>query len=170
MRPCAPSGISLAVLLLLAAVGPAWGESYALTAGQPAPADGVLVDVLAGERLVEELRDGRAAAAKVETLTAANAKLQAQLDSLTREVAALREEATARERALAVSEERARAWQEQEARLTAVLARSDRALEKYEALTERLDKRVRELERESFWRGLLGPLGLILGVVLGAAL
>lgn len=169
MRPCVPSGISLAVLLLLAAAGPAWSESYALTAGQAAPVDGVLVDVPAGERLVEELRDGRAALAKVETLTAANAALQAQLDSLTREVAALREEAAARERALALSEERAKAWSDHEARLLSVLARSDKALERYEQLTERLDKRVRELERESFWKSLLAPLGLILGIAVGLA-
>lgn len=158
----------LVVALVGAAAVPARGEIYGLGKGDPAPADGILFDETAVRRVVEELRDGRTAAAKAETLEAENRALREQIASLQREIAERAEEARKREIALAIAEDRQKRMEEYERRVAATLERADRAIGQYEKLVDRLSQRVESLERRMFWTqilGVLGPIGVAAGVL-----
>lgn len=165
-------GTRLVAAALAAVLGlgslPARAETWRVTRGSPAPADGVLFDEAAAVRLAEELREGRAAAAVAEALRAEQAALRAELASLQRELAERVEEARKRELALALAEDRQQRIEAEERRLAAALDRAERVLGQYERLVERLSQRIEALERRQFWMtvlALLGPLG-VAGVLL----
>jgi len=131
--------------------------------------DVILFDSESAVKLVEDLRDGRTNAAKVEALTAENVVLQVQIDSLKRELALRIEEARKREVAVQVAEEREKLREKYDAQVDRTLARAESALQRYEKLIEAQAKRIESLEKRQMWMGLLGPIGILVGVFAGAA-
>lgn len=120
-------------------------------------------------RLVEEIRDARAAAAIVETLKAESAAKDAQIREMQAQIAELREEARKRELAMALAEDRERRRQEDDVRVQGLLDRATKTIERYERLADRQERRIEALERRQFFSGLLLPLGILAGFLAGGA-
>lgn len=141
---------SLVVLLLASWASLAGAqETQAVGAGTLAPFSGVLLPDDAAKRLVLDLERYRSQAAELETLKAALAASERESGEL-RKVVAIAD-------VMVMRVERA-------------METYDRALTKSTALMERQEKRIEQLESREKWMMILGPLGLLLGLISGAAL
>ena len=112
------------------------------------------------ERLATDLRAGRDAQALVETQRAEIAVMREQIAALREALAEATKADTARTVALALAEDRDQRRQEGATLLLKVL-------EEHRALLERAEKRIESLEKRQFWMAILGPIGMLLGVMLG---
>lgn len=142
------AGVISALLLMVPVPGVAQ-ETQVLLVQMPAPFSGVLVPEEAVKRLVQDLGRYRFMAAEVETLKAALAASERENAKL-RSVVELSDQMVSRvEKAMEVY---------------------DKTLTKTSALIERQEKRIEQLENREKWMMFLGPLGILLGLAVGAAL
>lgn len=138
------------VLLVVFVAGPVFAQqTQLLLEHTPAPFSGVLLPEESARRLAQDLGRYRLLAAEYETLKAALAASE-------REVARLRD-------ANGLADEMVM-------RVTKAMDAYDRTLTKSNALMERQEKRIEQLESREKWIMFLGPLGILIGLAVGAAL
>lgn len=135
---------------------------------QPAPAAGFLFDEVAVRRLIEDLRDLRAAQAVVETQKAALAARERELGELRDALAQMNQAYRQQEIALAKAEERERIRAEIDAKAAAMFQRLEKLIERQDAALARAEKRIDELNNRSAWKTFLSGLGgLFAGILTG---
>lgn len=142
--------------------------------GEPAPADGLLLDQEAARKVIEQLRDAAANAARLETVQAEREKLVQTIEALRAALAQKDQEARDREIAMAIAEDREQRRAEDQARMLAVLEAQGRVLasaqETIRANQDTLkaaSDTIKALKHETFWDKLFSVLGTIGGVVVG---
>ena len=159
------SGVLGGLLLLFAGgcdIG--WGAEV-VTVGQPAQVTGAVIAVEKVPALVEELREARRAAERIQALVETVTAQEAQIKTLLEQVVAL-ETANARlDAAVKLAEEIESLRQKQRDLAQTVFDRYDKALRVADAALERAEARINSLEQRAFWSQVLsvvGPLALLL--------
>lgn len=154
--------------LAIGCVAPAFADPEILT--PPGHDAGVFLDAADAQKTAQKLRDAASEHAELELLRKALAEKDAEIAART--VAGMKADATIDllRQVLAIREQQLADRQALVLEMNGVLLEARKSIETDQAVIARLDKRVESLEKRAFWSQILGPIGLLLGLVGGVGL
>ena len=163
----------IVALILAAMVTPVWADSaeiYEVQAGQVCPVPGVLFSGPGVTHLVEDLRTARTNAAILETQTAQLQAKTQQIAELEATIRELKTQAATQDQELAIWKALDQRREVFEQRVNVLFDKADKVLTQSNQALDRANARIEQLEKRQLWMMILGPLGVLIGVVAGAAL